>query len=79
EAHRIFKEAQAAKTFVHQAAIRVVDRAMTMTGGAGYMNANRLSRLYRDVRAGPFMHPLGFNLAFEYIGQVSLGLEPSLN
>ncbi|MGE3599007.1 MAG: acyl-CoA dehydrogenase family protein, partial [Dehalococcoidia bacterium] len=41
EAHRIFKEAQAAKTFVHQAAIRVVDRAMTMTGGAGYMNANR--------------------------------------
>jgi alkylation response protein AidB-like acyl-CoA dehydrogenase len=79
EAHAIYKEAQAAKTFVHQAAIRVVDRAMTMSGGAGYMRANRLSRLYRDVRAGPFMHPFGFNVVFEYIGQVSLGIEPSIN
>jgi len=79
EAHAIFKEAQAAKTFVHGAAIRVVDRAMTMSGGAGYMCSNRLSQLYRDVRAGPFMHPFGYNLAFEYIGQVSLGIEPSIN
>lgn len=71
-----FTEAQAAKTFVHQSAIRIVDRAMTLSGGAGYMTKHPLSRLYRDVRAGPFMHPLAVNVAYEFIGQVTLGLEP---
>jgi alkylation response protein AidB-like acyl-CoA dehydrogenase len=78
ELHEVFKEVQCAKTFVHGAAIRTVDRALTMSGGAGYMNRNRLSRHYRDVRAGPFMHPLGDNIVHEYIGQVTLGVEPSL-
>ncbi len=73
----VFAETQSAKTFVHLAAIRIVDRALTMSGGAGYMTKHPLSRLYRDVRAGPFMHPLGINLAYEFNGQVALGLEPS--
>ena len=73
----VFAETQSAKTFVHLAAIRIVDRALTMSGGAGYMTKHPLSRLYRDVRAGPFMHPLGINVAYEFIGQVALGLEPS--
>lgn len=30
----VFAETQAAKTFVHQAAIRIVDRALTLSGGA---------------------------------------------
>ena len=28
---------------------------------------------YRDVRAGAFMHPLGANRAYEFLGEVSLG------
>jgi alkylation response protein AidB-like acyl-CoA dehydrogenase len=76
EVRAVFSETQSAKTFVHLAAIRIVDRAMTMSGGAGFMAKHPLSRLYRDVRAGPFMHPLGVNVAFEFIGRVTLGLEP---
>lgn len=76
EVRAVFTETQSAKTFVHLAAIRIVDRAMTMSGGAGFMTKHPLARHYRDVRAGPFMHPLGVNVAYEFIGQVTLGLEP---
>ncbi len=63
---------------MQSAAARIVDRALSLSGGAGYMNKNRLSRMYRDVRATPFMHPLGANVAYEFIGQVTLGVEPTL-
>ncbi len=79
ELHGIFKEVQCAKTFVHEAAMRIVDRALTLSGGAGFMNKHPLSRLYRDVRAGPFMHPFSSTAAYEYIAKVTLGLEPSVN
>lgn len=72
EAHQVNSAVQAAKVFVSEAAIRVVDRAMTVSGGSAYMNGNVLSRLYRDVRAGPFMHPLASNSAYGFIARTAL-------
>jgi alkylation response protein AidB-like acyl-CoA dehydrogenase len=69
----LFAEGQAAKTFVNEAATRVVDRALALSGGAGYLNGSPLARAYRDVRAGAFMHPLGANRAYEFLGNVALG------
>jgi L-evernosamine nitrososynthase len=75
----LFAETQAAKTFVNQGAARVVDRALSLSGGAGYLNGHPLGRAYRDVRAGAFMHPLGANRAYTLLGEVVLGNEPELH
>jgi alkylation response protein AidB-like acyl-CoA dehydrogenase len=75
----LFAEAQAAKAFVNEAAARVVDRALALSGGAGYVNGSPLARAYRDVRAGSFMHPLGANRAYDYLGRVVLGEETALH
>src|SRR2546421_2278488 len=69
----LFAEAQAAKAFVNDAAARIVDRALALSGGAGYVNGSALARAYRDVKASSFMHPLGANRAYDYLGRVALG------
>ena len=74
----LFAEGQAAKAFVSDAATRVVDRALALSGGAGYLNGSPLARAYRDVRAGAFMHPLGANRAYDFLGDVALGRRPAL-
>jgi alkylation response protein AidB-like acyl-CoA dehydrogenase len=74
----VFTEGQSAKTFVVDAATRVVDRALALSGGAGYLNGSPLARAYRDVRAGAFMHPLGANRAYAFIARTALGLRPRL-
>ena len=66
-AQAVFAEAQAAKAFVGEAAARVVERALALSGGAGYVNGSPLARAYRDVKAGSFMHPLGANRAYDYL------------
>jgi alkylation response protein AidB-like acyl-CoA dehydrogenase len=76
EVQELFAEAQAAKAFVSEAAGRIVDRAMALSGGAGYLSGSPLARAYRDVRAGPFMHPLGSNRLYDYLARVVVG-EPS--
>lgn len=76
EANNVFGEVQRAKTFSNQVARRVVDRAMSITGGSAFTSGHPLSRLYRDARAGAFMHPLGENVAYEYLGSLALGLRP---
>ncbi|MCY4085699.1 MAG: acyl-CoA/acyl-ACP dehydrogenase [Actinomycetia bacterium] len=73
----LFAEGQAAKAFVNEAATRIVDRALALSGGAGYLSKSPLSRAYRDVRAGSFMHPLGVTRAYELLGHVSLGEAPT--
>ncbi len=76
EVSPVFAEAQRAKAFVNAAAVRIADRALAMAGGAGFMSRAPLSRYYRDARAGAFMHPLGANVATEYLGAHTLGLRP---
>jgi alkylation response protein AidB-like acyl-CoA dehydrogenase len=75
EAAAAFADVQAAKVFITDAAQRVVDRSLSMAGGAGFMNRNPLSRHYRDVRAGAFMHPLSSTAARDFIARTSLGIE----
>jgi alkylation response protein AidB-like acyl-CoA dehydrogenase len=79
EVTRLFGEAQGAKLFIGDAAMRIVDRALGLSGGAGYLNGSPLARAYRDVRALPFMHPLGANRAYAFIGQLATGHEPTLH
>lgn len=70
-------QTQAAKAFINEASVRLVDRALTMSGGAGFMNKHPLSRHYRDARAGAFMHPFGANVVYDYLGQVAAGADIS--
>ena len=75
----VFGEAQSAKAFIGEAAVRIVDRALALSGGAGYLHGSPLARAYRDVRATAFMHPLGANRAYEFLGRLAAGREPRLN
>jgi alkylation response protein AidB-like acyl-CoA dehydrogenase len=75
----LFAETQSAKAFVGEAAVRIVDRALALSGGAGYLNGSPLARAYRDVRATPFMHPLGANRAYAFLGELAAGREPTLH
>ncbi len=47
---RITLEASCAKLFASEMVGRVADRAVQIHGGAGYMQASAVERLYRDVR-----------------------------
>jgi alkylation response protein AidB-like acyl-CoA dehydrogenase len=73
----LFAEAQAAKAFVNEAAGRIVDRALALSGGAGYLAKSPLARAYRDVKAASFMHPLGANRAYDHLARAALG-EPTV-
>jgi len=68
------KEGQLAKMIVTRDVIDIVDRAMTLSGGSGYMASSPLARMYRDVRAAPFMQPFSPLEIFEFVGKVSLGI-----
>ncbi len=75
-AHAHMHDYQCAKWVVNQNAIRIVSLAMDICGGGAFMSGHELSRLYRDVRAGPFMQPFSPTEAHEYIGQIALGHLP---
>lgn len=75
-AHTCMRDYQCAKWTVNQNAIAIVSRAMDVCGGGAFMSGHELSRLYRDVRAGPFMQPFSPSEAREYVGQIALGMPP---
>jgi alkylation response protein AidB-like acyl-CoA dehydrogenase len=56
-----------------EAAKRVVDIALDVSGGAGMFKGNELERLYRDVRCGGF-HPGNDALTHEVVGKAVLGI-----
>lgn len=74
EAQALTASVQAAKAFICAAAQRVTDRALALTGGAGYMAAHPLAKAWRDARAGAFMHPYGANRAYDLVARTALGL-----
>lgn len=55
------------------AAVRVVEQAMTIVGAAGIFRRHPMQRYYRDVRPGPF-HPMTNDVALELIGKTALGI-----
>ena len=65
-----------AKWHAVNAAKRVVDTALEVTGGAGMFRASELERLYRDVRSGGF-HPANDALTHESVGKAALGIDPT--
>lgn len=76
ESHELMKDYQSAKWVVNRNAIDIVSQAMDLFGGGGFMAGNPLTRLYRDVRAGPFMQPYSPIDAREYMGRVLIGDYP---
>ena len=59
-----------------EAAKRVVDLALDVTGGGGMVRGNELERLYRDVRCGGF-HPANDALTHEMVAKILLGIDPT--
>jgi alkylation response protein AidB-like acyl-CoA dehydrogenase len=72
--HQLNKLFQVTKNVVTGRAVMIVDKAMTATGGSGYLTKSPLSRWYRDVRAGPIMQTYSPNEQYEYIAKATLGL-----
>jgi alkylation response protein AidB-like acyl-CoA dehydrogenase len=64
----------AAKHNAVEAAKKVVDLAMAVSGGSGMFKTNELERLYRDVRSGGF-HPANTLLVHEIVGKTVLGID----
>jgi alkylation response protein AidB-like acyl-CoA dehydrogenase len=59
-----------------EAAKRVVDIALDVTGGGGMVRGNELERLYRDVRCGGF-HPANDALTHESVAKTLLQIDPA--
>jgi alkylation response protein AidB-like acyl-CoA dehydrogenase len=57
-----------------EAAKKVVDLAMAVSGGGGMFKSNELERLYRDARCGGF-HPANSLLVHEIVGKTVLGID----
>jgi acyl-CoA dehydrogenase len=66
--------AMAGRTLVGQSAIRTVERAMEVAGGASFYRDTGLERAFRDVQGARF-HPLQEKPQLLYAGRLALGLD----
>ncbi|HXH81835.1 MAG TPA: acyl-CoA dehydrogenase family protein, partial [Candidatus Tectomicrobia bacterium] len=64
----------AAKHNAVEAAKKVVDLALAVSGGTGMFKRSELERLYRDARCGGF-HPANTLLVHEIVGKTVLGID----
>jgi alkylation response protein AidB-like acyl-CoA dehydrogenase len=58
-----------------EAAFRIADTALDLSGGFGMFKKSELERLFRDARAGKF-HPANPLLTHEIVGKIALGISP---
>ena len=63
-----------ARTLAGQAAIRTVERAMEVAGGASFYRRIGLERAFRDIQGARF-HPLQEKAQLRYTGLLALGLD----
>lgn len=63
------------KSIAARACVAVVNKALEVTGGAGYLRRTGVERLLRDVFAAQF-HPLPEKRQQLFTGRVALGLDP---
>jgi alkylation response protein AidB-like acyl-CoA dehydrogenase len=63
-----------ARQLAGQAAIRTVERAMEVAGGASFYRRLGLERAFRDVQGARF-HPLQEKAQLRYTGRLALGLD----
>ena len=66
-------EVMIGRTLVAQIAIRTVELAMELAGGASFYRSNGLERRFRDIQGARF-HPLQAGPQAEYAGATALGL-----
>lgn len=70
-----FMRILALKHKVAEAAFKIADRALDVSGGFGMFKKSELERLFRDSRAGKF-HPGNPLLTHEIVGKITLGINP---
>ena len=63
-----------ARTLVGRAAIRAVEKAMEVAGGAAFYREHGLERLFRDVQGARY-HPLQEKVQLRMSGRLALGLD----
>jgi alkylation response protein AidB-like acyl-CoA dehydrogenase len=63
-----------AKRHAVDAAWKIADLAMDLSGGAGMFRGNELERLFRDARCGRF-HPANTFLTNEIVAKTALGID----
>jgi acyl-CoA dehydrogenase len=66
--------AMTARTLAGRHAIRTVEKAMEVVGGASFFRSLGLERMFRDVQGARF-HPLQEKPQLLYAGRMALGLD----